>query len=88
MVWLPADFCSASIPGPFTDYILNPGPMDKRPGLSREYRQLNRLLMQGPLTQGQHERRVAILEEVLKDEPNWVDGHWLLASELFGHAGG
>ena len=64
-------------------YQIDYSPIAKYPKLFAELKDSRAKVVEGDATRKRFSRHVAILEEVLKKNPNWVDGLWLLGSETF-----
>lgn len=55
----------------------------KAPSLFKEYRELVNQSEQRAVTQADLIKRFDLMSEVAKQNPEWVDGQWLMASEAF-----
>jgi hypothetical protein len=66
-----------------TSYQLDVAPLQSEPDLAREFQALQEKFQVEALTNGEHERRLAILEKVAHKQPDWLDGYSLIAAESF-----
>lgn len=69
----------------FKWYQVNVVPFKKYPAQFEEYRKLEerRYDFNQPLAMKDYERRLELLLDINKKEPDWIDGYWMIASETF-----
>lgn len=71
----------------YKEYVADFQPLKNEPKLYREYMSIYYTDGKDTQTQEQIERGFRIVESVLKKNPKWVDGMWLLGSIAFQWAG-
>jgi hypothetical protein len=78
--------CLLSLPLQASDrkiYQLDTRPLQEEPDLAREFQVLQDKFQIEALTNAEHERRVSILDQVIRKKPDWPDGYSMLAAESF-----
>jgi hypothetical protein len=64
-------------------YHIDAAPMQAEPELAQEFHALQEKFQVEALSNAEHEKRLAILEKVIRKRPDWVDGYSLMAAEAF-----
>jgi hypothetical protein len=64
-------------------YQLDVAPLQAEPELARDFQALQEKFQVEALTNAEHEKRLAILEKVVRKKPDWLDGYSLMAAEAF-----
>ncbi|HET9240933.1 MAG TPA: hypothetical protein VFO10_26950 [Oligoflexus sp.] len=64
-------------------YQLDVTPLQAEPELARDFQALQEKFQVEALTNAEHEKRLAILEKVVRKKPDWLDGYSLMAAEAF-----
>jgi len=64
-------------------YQIDIAPLQAEVELAQQYELLQAKFQNEALTTEEHQKRLAIVQEVLKKKPDWYDGYWLLAAETF-----
>jgi hypothetical protein len=64
-------------------YQLDVAPLQAEPELARDFQALQEKFQVEALTNAEHEKRLAILEKVIRKKPEWLDGYSLMAAEAF-----
>ncbi len=64
-------------------YQVNYAPLEARPQLAKRYDELRTLFDQRALSPAEHLERMGIVQTVLHEDPEWMDGYWLVATESF-----
>jgi hypothetical protein len=64
-------------------YQLDVTPLQAEPELARDFQALHEKFQVEALTNAEHEKRLAILEKVVRKKPDWLDGYSLMAAEAF-----
>lgn len=66
-----------------TSYTVDRSIFQKYPELAADYERLQDAFERGVMTRAQHRLRLSTLHKLLSQEPDWVDGYWLLSAESF-----
>lgn len=64
-------------------YQLDVTPLQAEPELAKDFQALQEKFQVEALTNAEHEKRLAILEKVVRKKPDWLDGYSLMAAEAF-----
>lgn len=64
-------------------YAVDISPFESHPKLASEYQKLHEKFSKQPLSLAEHRRRMDIISELLTENPKWIDGYWLLATDTF-----
>ncbi len=64
-------------------YQLDTAPLQAEVELAKQYQSLTEKFQVEALSPDEHQKRMAILQEVLRKKPEWLDGYWLVAAETF-----
>jgi len=64
-------------------YQIDTAPLLSEPELARDFQALQEKFQTEALSNAEHEKRLAILEGVVRKKPDWLDGYSLIAAEAF-----
>lgn len=64
-------------------YQIDMAPLLAEPELARDFNVLQEKFQIEALSNAEHEKRLAILEQVIRQKPDWLDGYSLIAAEAF-----
>ncbi len=64
-------------------YQLDVTPLQAEPELARDFQALQEKFQVEALSNAEHEKRLAILEKIIRKKPDWLDGYSLMAAEAF-----
>lgn len=67
----------------YKEYKVDYVPAKRHMTLFNEFMKLHAKFEKGALSRAEYGRKMDILDELLRREPQWLDGYWLLASEAF-----
>lgn len=64
-------------------YQLDTAPLLAEPELAKQFQVLQEKFQTEALTPAEHQKRMALLEEVIRKKPDWFDGYSMIAAEAF-----
>lgn len=67
----------------FKEYKIDFKPLQAHPQLYSEYKASTQKVWVGDVSADLFKRRIEILEQILKQHPNWIDGLWMLGGDTF-----
>lgn len=70
-------------PGPFKTYPYDKSPLQRYPEWEAELRQIQSRLKQGDNREADLKRQLEIVASIDEKEPDWIDGHGLVAEKAF-----
>src|SRR4051812_41422868 len=82
-------FCLCSLlftfhlPAAIRQYQLDQSPLQAETELAKQFQTLQDKFQIEALTPAEHQKRMAILEEVIRKKPDWIDGYSMIAAEAF-----
>ncbi|HYX39057.1 MAG TPA: hypothetical protein VE954_38625 [Oligoflexus sp.] len=64
-------------------YQMDTAPLRAEPELARDFQALQDKFQVEALSNAEHEKRLFILEQVIRKKPDWLDGYSMMAAEAF-----